>query len=197
MIKLILTLCLFAATKSARLEKMQEEATVVESQSRQLARAKLTRNAVEITDGYLSGAKIASHIFLVKAPKITWEGARAACKTKGGDLAVLATYAAVEAVANLVADTTSGVWFLGAKNLENGFEDEKVEDKKVKKDTWKWLTGEPLPLNFGKWANGQPDANPESPCLAYCNLDKEKGLCDYYCDRNSLVEGYICQIPSK
>jgi len=35
MMKLILTLCLFAATKSARPEKMREEAAVVESQSRQ------------------------------------------------------------------------------------------------------------------------------------------------------------------
>jgi len=123
-----------------------------------------------------------SYIFVTKVKKlITWQKARAACQKRGGDLAVLTTYKAVDAIAPFIKNDKDEYW-VGATNPSK------------KKENWKWLSGEPIPLSFEKWSPGvtqgqQPDGNGD--CLAYC----PSGLCDWGCENSA--EGYICQIPSK
>jgi len=143
------------------------------------ASGKSIRNADDVVVG---GAMFGSYIFVTKVKKlITWQKARASCQKRGGDLAVLTTYKAVDAIAPFIKNDKDEYW-VGATNPSK------------KKENWKWLSGEPIPLSFEKWSPGvtqgqQPDGNGD--CLAYC----PSGLCDWGCENSA--EGYICQIPSK
>jgi len=154
------------------------------------ASGKSIRNADDVKVG--GGAMIgASYVFVTQVKKkITWEKARAACQQKGGDLAVLTTYQAIDAIAPFTSfkNEKYGEYWVGATNPSK------------KKENWKWLSGEPIPLSFEKWGQGESrrqQPNGKEDCLAYCNGsgDSSVGLCDWGCENSA--DGYICQIPSK
>jgi len=151
------------------------------------ASGKSIRNADDVKGGAMIGA---SYVFVTQVKKkITWEKARAACQQKGGDLAVLTTYQAIDAIAPFTSfkNEKYGEYWVGATNPSK------------KKENWKWLSGEPIPLSFEKWGQGESrgqQPNGKEDCLAYCNgSGNAVGLCDWGCEKSA--EGYICQIPSK
>ena len=108
--------------------------------------------------------------------------ARQSCKTKGGDLAVMTSYEMIDSIKAYLVDV--GEYWVGAKNPSK------------KKDSWKWLSGEPIPMSFARWRTREPTG--DNDCLTYHKYNNEKdgeGLCDHNCSEKA--DGYICQIRTK
>jgi len=118
-------------------------------------------------------------------PAKNWEDARLECQKTGGDLASLTNYEDIEMLKPYFTYELGTEWaaryWLGAKNPDR------------QKTAWKWLTGEPIPLNFAKWnaedgspKNGEEPNESGGDCLVWY-----WGLSDTACTRR--YTGYVCQ----
>ncbi len=86
-------------------------------------------------------------------PQYTWEGARAACRSMGMDLATFASRAAAQAVHGRVKDLlgTNVSYWLGASDAS-------------KEGSWTWVSGQAV--NHTRWLPGEPNGGRRENCLA-------------------------------
>jgi len=128
----------------------------------------------------------------------TWHNARGKCKNLGGDLASFLSYAEFDEVAKKFAyEIHSNVPWVGAKmHLPSGTTDHK--------NSWYWVTGEPLPPQYKKWYNNggtqYPKDGSSSNQCALLNRDgnmREGGGPSLLPTSCSSKYKYLCEIPVK
>jgi len=102
--------------------------------------------------------------YVLTEEKFIYDVARATCQSLNGDLA-----------SNLSVNDFDNVL---AKNLH--WEDMNMwvgARRYYVKDEWKWITGEPIPSNFEKWASGEPKKifySVWSRAWVYLKMENEK-----------------------
>jgi len=127
--------------------------------------------------------------------KMTWFEARKACQKLGGDLATFPSHKAfdniVAAIEPIFDDSgpeglDGGIW-VGASRQGETWED-------LKRNHWKWVTGESFPRDFNKWNNGAwPDAtNYKGAYITYNKYSKKGFLVAYFQSFPYLYS--LCQI---
>jgi len=132
------------------------------------------------------------HFTDVKAGK-DWFTARSKCLDKGGDLAVILSYYEFDQVAkNLLAPMhkSDAVW-LGARKIGTDY-----------KNSWHWVSGEPLSPKFRKWYNsydGKKAPNKAESCQAaimkYSGNYREGNGPSIGCSTKSSGYSYLCEMP--
>merc|ERR1711970_1343401 len=91
---------------------------------------------------------------LVGGERQTWEQARAECRRRGGDLAVLATFKEIDLVTKEMLRLQPreakyvNVWVGASRKSTNRNPPHKFA----------WITGEEIAQDFGYWKQGEPDA---------------------------------------
>jgi len=176
-------------------EALKAEATPTDAQTRANA-------AIRKADGNSLIKKVsepAKSFLIFKQHDITWKDARAACKTHGGDLAMLHKYEDFDLIASNFQghpdqnrDHEYWHWLGGYLNGTG--------------PNWKekflWNSGEPIPSSFRYWQTEEPYRN---ECLMlYSRLDpklvlhngetRKNALGAYYCNVGSGIVGYICEV---
>jgi len=130
-------------------------------------------------------------------PKADWGAARSKCLDKGGDLAVILSYAEFDQVSKkLLAPMhkLNAVW-LGASKIGSDY-----------KTSWHWVrTGEPLSPKFRKWYNSYDEQTKKPSRAQGCQAAFMRYDGDYLegngpsidCNPLSTALPYLCEIPAE
>jgi len=132
--------------------------------------------------------------FIDYKAKQTWTNARSKCLDLGADLAVILSYAEFDQVAkNLLAPMhKSDAVLIGAKKIGTDY-----------KNSWHWVSGEPLSPKFRKWYNSY-DGESKGPSksagcqvayMQYSGNYREGNGPSIGCTSTGDAQSYLCEFP--
>ena len=116
--------------------------------------------------------------FVFTLTEKTWQEARESCRSMGGDLATLPTYREIDFVKKFIPKAEFQTYWIGGSSPDG-------------KDNWKWVTGERIPLNFGRWALGEPSLGGKCSVYYYGSNGKYYGIGNLTCLKK---HKYVCKI---
>jgi len=132
--------------------------------------------------------------FIDYKAKQTWTNARSKCLDLGADLAVILSYAEFDQVAkNLLAPMhKSDAVLIGAKKIGTDY-----------KNSWHWVSGEPLSPKFRKWYNSYDGETTRPSKSESCQVAYMERSGDYRegngpsisCTTTSDALSYLCEFP--
>jgi len=177
-------------------EALKAEATPTDAQTRANA-------AIRKADGnsLIKVSEAAKSFLIFKQVRITWKDARAACRTHGGDLAMLQKYKDFDLIASKFQGYPDQDRHYPYYHWLGGYLNGTGPNWKEK---YIWNSGEPIPSTFRFWRKLYPNVKSQDCLIFFTRLDsklvlqngemKTRALGSHRCDGYSGINGYICEV---